>query len=737
MTNPSSYIFGLAVMMPFLAGLAAIPASAEEAAGHLAAKIRPDHPRLFVNAEQWPAVRERALTVGRAHYDAIIARSKTTSRTYEWTEFPLPDPRPDSSVAVLDWGNQLMSLAFVYRMEPTPELLREIREKLQASVDYYHAAYADKKAVSWYGRSRVGWLTAFDWVFNDLPPDERRALGESMLAHVHDIFSVPGIVRRNMGGYASGYYGADNVALFAGIVFLNAGIDDEKALGFLNRGYETYQKLLAHRALSCGDDGGAASVTVTYSFAEYPWSEWSFLHAWKAATGEDVSADWPHIGWTCNYILWNWLPGDREYGYGDTPHQTNAFPTAHLYSHMSHIMHFYHKAHPELAALAHHVREKAGGGFLPAYFGIYPLLLTDLENAPAPLDPGLLPPARHFEKMGQVFMRSGPGEDDTYALFACGGITGNHRHYDANHFTIYRQGFLALDTGTRAGNPDNLQNYYAQTIAHNCILIKMPGEPPSPYWNGEVFQQAGGQNKQVGARVIAFETSPEFTYVAGDAAPQYSAEKCSQMVRQFVFVPPDHFVVFDRATSTQAEYAKTWLLHHANEPVVMGKTWYSDQDRGRIFCRTLLPEDAVLEKVGGPGKEFLVEGVNYPVDQGPSQYIKDRGDRIGAVQYKEVPELMGRWRMEVRPGSPRTDDVFLHLIRVGSQELSAMGPAEATLEGNTARITFESGNRAISLSLNATGPVGGHIRISRGDEVLIDGPLSREVANQRWLATPE
>ena len=718
--------------------LAALPAHAQEAEDALISKIRPDHPRLFVNDEQWPRVRERALTDARAHHEAVLAHARSTPRPFEWAPFPLPDPRPGTSAEVLDWGAQLMSLAVLYRMEPTPELLQEIREKLQASLDYYHAAYDDNKAVSWYGRSRVGWFTAYDWVFNDLTPEERADLGASMLSHIHDIFHRQGPVRRNRGGHTSGYYGGDNVALFAGVVFLNEGIDDDKALDFLKRGYDTYHRLLEHRARSCGDDGGAASVTVTYSFAEYPWAEWSFLHAWKAATGEDVADRWPHIGWISNYILWNWLPGNLEYGYGDTPHTTNRMPTGHMYSHMSHIMHLYHETHPDLAALARHVRDKAGGGFLGAYFGLYPLLLTDVEKAPPPLAPDRLPPARHFEAMGQVFMRSGPGDDDTYALFACGGISPNHRHYDATHFTIYKRGFLALDTGTRLGNTDNLQNYYAQTIAHNCILIKMPGEPPSPYWGGQVFDQAGGQNRQIGSEIVAFETGPHFTYVAGDATPQYNAEKCSMMVRQFLFIPPDHFVVFDRATSTDADYAKTWLLHHANEPVQEGKIWHSDQDRGRIFTRTLLPEDAVLEKVGGPGKEFLVEGVNYSITRGPSQAIRDRGDAfIRPLEMDEVPELMGRWRMEVRPGSPRKEDIFLHLIHVGDQELTATSEAVAAHEDGAATMTFTAGDRTVSLRLNAAGPVGGHIRITRGDVILVDRPLTEEVMHQEWLATLE
>jgi heparin/heparan-sulfate lyase len=361
--------------------------------------------------------------------------------------------------------------------------------------------------------------------------------------------------------------------------------------------------------------------------------------------------------------------------------------------------------------------------------------MANLEKCPAPKDPGALPPARHFENMGQLFMRSGDGPDDTYALFACGGVLSQHRHYDANHFVIYQQGHLALDTGTRHGNTDNLQNYYAQTVAHNCVLIKMPGEAPSPYWNGKVYGQAGGQYQQLGSKVVAFETDPHFTYVAGDATATYRPEKCSQMIRQFVFIPPDHFVVFDRAASTKPEYAKRWLLHHAHEPVVDGRTWRSDQHRGRIFCRTLLPEDAVLEKVGGPGKEFLADGVNYALTAGVSDGVKDLLPTTTTLTYKETPELMGRWRMEVKPGNPRTADLFLHLIQVGGQSLQAMCQAEAETNSGVATVRFQTEASSVRLTVNTTGNVGGHITIARDGETLVDRDLTQDVMPQEGLAS--
>lgn len=53
-----------------------------------------------------------------------------------------------------------------------------------------------------------------------------------------------------------------------------------------------------------------------------------------------------------------------------------------------------------------------------------------------------LPKARNFEAMGQFFMRSGSGANDTYATFTVSGTAGMeaHRHYDNNNFVIYKKG---------------------------------------------------------------------------------------------------------------------------------------------------------------------------------------------------------------------------------------------------------------------------------------------------------
>ena len=383
--HPSSRLQAAGLGLLLLAYV--IPPAGAEDNDAWVAKIRKDHPRLFFSADTWPAVKQRALTVLKDQLAKVQQHADGKPPKGEWSVIERPAPRPGATLEVRDYGDQLMSSAFVYRINPDPARLKKIKEMLQASVDYYNACYAANKSVDWYARTGVGWLCALDWVWDDLTPQERRELGLSMIKHVNEVLHKPNIQRRNSGGYTTGYYGEDNLAFFTGVLFLNEGLDDAKALEFLKTGYDMYQKLFAHRSQMCGDDGGAASPTLGYSFNDYPCTEWSFLYTWQAAAGEDISGKWPYIASLPNYMMWNWLPGDLEFGYGDTPHATNKQSRWWPYTHMSHIMHFYGQSHPELAAQAAYMRQR----FIPFYnntiWSVYPFLMTNNVFGDRPAEP--------------------------------------------------------------------------------------------------------------------------------------------------------------------------------------------------------------------------------------------------------------------------------------------------------------------------------------------------------------
>jgi len=732
-----------------LMGLASARAQAE--GDGWVSKIRKDHPRLFFNSDTWPQVKARALGPAKEYYDRV------KRRVDKYPDDPKgPDVQPVSEHPVTiggktyqmtrwspikEWGPQAAQTAFVYRMTGDRKYLGKAKKMLRVSIDTYNKCYECRRAVAWYSTSRICALAAYDWIYNDLTPDERKEIMGGLLKHIDDVQpgkGKPKIFRRNGSGHTTGFYGVRNLVWFAGVAAHGDGIDDELALKFLKLGCKYNQDLFNYRAGCAGDDGGLASGAVVYSMGAYPWSQFNFLHTWESATGENAAPQWPSLAYFPNWIVWNWIPakdGVKEFGWGDTYHYTNELRAYYLYSHMRELMHFYGKSHPDCAALAAYLCEVAPSKQLPyTTWPMVPYIVTEPDAIP-PCDPKTWRlHARHFEPLGQIFMRSGFGPDDTYCLYTLGGKMAQHKHFDENNFVIYKKGFLALDSGTRGNENDfQLRHYYAQTVAHNCVLIHMPGEPLARYWGkrydgpeGEIAH--GGMNKQVGAKVAAFETNDHYVYVAGDATPCYAKEKCVLALRQFVFVLPDYFVICDRVTSTKPEYKKDWLLHTQNEPQIDGKTFRADEGEGRLFCRTLLPKDAVLAKVGGPGKEFWACGRNWELNEAVKERCRKMKEKAGHDM------LLGKWRMEVSPGGPRTEDIFLHLLHVGDQSLDKMCDCRLIEEAGKAGVSFTTPQGVVDVTFTTEGDPAGHIKIVRGDKVVLDQDLATAVMPQEGLA---
>lgn len=721
------------------------------------ARLRPEHPRLFVNAEQWPRVQARALGEAKPYYERLKKRvdgypaepTGSSGGAVVQKEqhiggqvVAMPEAAPAK-----EWGPQALETAFVYRMTGERPYVDKARRMLEVSVDVYRQCYAERRAVNWYSTTRVCALTAYDWLYNDLTPEQRQAIAVPLLQHVDDVQPGPGkpaIHRRNGGASATdGFYGVANLVWFAGLAAHGDGLCDELALRFLKTGYAYNQKLFAYRAQCAGDDGGLASATVGYALGAYPWSQFNFLYTWRSATGENIAPRWEHLAYYPIWILWNWVPGTGgqalEFGSGDTQHYGNELPTWLLYEHMSQLQVLYGESHPECMAVAEAIRQRLPekARVFSNTWPLYPFLAEPPTAAPAPVDLAQYSvKARHFEALGQIIMHSGWGEGDTHCLFTCGSRVNSHKQYDENSFIIYKRGFLALDSGTRGNEKDfSLRHYYAQTVAHNAVLIRLPEEPFANYW-GERYTGPegktcdGGMNRPIGATVKAFETNADFTYVAGDATACYSDRKCALALRQFVHVLPDVFVICDRVTATQADYPKAWLLHTQNEPQVEGTTFRADEGEGRLFCRTLLPSAVALAKIGGPDKEFWSNGRNWDVNDS----VLAQQERQRAKTGKGM--LWGNWRIEVAPTAARTDDLFLHVLQVGDAALQTMVATETIREPDQVGVRFAYAGREFEVRFGTSGEPTGRIRLAREGQAPVDRELTRAVQPQKGLGQP-
>ena len=698
------------------------------------ASIRKDHPRMFFNAETWPQVKARAEGPARSELDALLKRcdrypedpkcsgTEAAKLSAEFKNAASSMPIP----AVKEWGPQAAECALAWRFTGERKYLEKSRKMLVASAAAYREAYRNRRAVNWWSTTRILALSAYDWIWEGLTPDERREIIVPLVEHVEEIQpgkGKPAIVRRNGSGIESGFYGVPSLLWYSGLAAFGDGFCDDLARSHLHRGHNLCIKMLDYRERIADDDGLLSCAVPGYSICAYPWAHFNFFHTWLSATGENLAPRYPALALLPNWIWWVWIRGGEDgslplvAGFGDDNHTQNGLPVGQVFEHATQIIHFYRDVNPAAARLAASLRElvpdKSIGGpkwpmnpFLldAAGYGVKPYPLADLENAPIHV--------RHFPSAGQFYLRSGWKRGATYATFTAGSAVTQHKHYDENNFTIFKHDFLALDSGTRGVQSDTcLTYYYAQTVAHNCILVHRPGERLPPYWGPRLNDESGvfnhGGMYRGSAKVLAFETNDSFTYIASDATKPYGG-KCREAVRQFVHLLPDVFVVYDRVGAADASYRKEWLLHTKDEPRIEGRLTTADCGRGRLFCETILPEDAKLAKVGGPGKEFWASGRNWSVDPKYVERIEKHAKNVGRGPY------FGAWRLEVSPGAARGDDRFLHVLTASDTSVASAPVTKKVardgMDGVAIILTPPSGNPTeVTVLFNREGPVGGAI----------------------------
>jgi heparin/heparan-sulfate lyase len=196
----------------------------------------------------------------------------------------------------------------------------------------------------------------------------------------------------------------------------------------------------------------------------------------------------------------------------------------------------------------------------------------------------------------------------------------------------------------------------------------------------------------------------------------YYGAKCTQAVRQFVFVRPSTFVVFDRVTATDPSFAKSWLMHSVDEPTIGadGRSFRIEAGPSALHTTVLMPANARVRAIGGPGKEFMSAGSNHP-------------------QAGRPRKAAGAWRVEVSPAQPRKTDHFLHVLRVTDSGVEPVGQVTRIRTPSRLGAKVDLGNGTTATVLfNANGPVGGHVSIE-GPEKL-NQPLTTKVQPQVGIA---
>jgi len=687
-------------------------------------KIRMEHPRMFITKDEIPQIRRTAFSFEKTTYDAI--KKRTDELIGKPIVFDDPLMKTGEGHPNRLWGFYAADAAMMWLISQNPKYLIHTKNILKELSAYYKLRVDNNLNIEWSSFTQIAALCAYDWVYNDLSEYDRRAIGSVLFEALCDAaWHGPGIrqarFRENISDHTTGLYGVTALPWYIGLTFFKEGFDDQFCEEMLRNGYDLHQDMTEFRARMLGKNGGGASGVAVYSLAGYPYAEYDFVYSFRSATGIDVTESLEYMIGYLNYMDWIRLPGNLEYGFGDTNHYKCKLPYPYMNLHVRQIADFFGEKHPEILPVASRLLQKFDGRrkfdempFIRLLHKSDPLAQTYQEDSQVGK-----PKSMYFETMGQLYMRSGTGDDDTYALFTTGGVATNHKHYDNNNFVIFKNGFRALDSGTRPEPGWHLPYYYARTVAHNCITVHMPGETFPKHWGGPAaceeknvpMPNDGGQLSVLGSKLLAHEETDDYVYIASDATESYSKDKVDLVMREFVWCVPDLFVVFDRVVSDKPEYKKTWLYHTAAEPSMKGKTEFSEKSQGgKSVCRTLYPENVRIEKIGGPGRQFWSDGRNWEIPVlTPEDY--------GYLQRANIPKndwpLVGQWRVEVTPAVPSRSDVFMHVIKVGAESMSGL-PKTAVFEDDaTIGVEFKYEGRKFRLAFDKANDYGCTIKVTK------------------------
>lgn len=671
--------------------------------------IRPEHPRMWVTANTIPDLRTRKSQAGiSTHYNyimsyitAVKSASGTSSRGYYG----------DSDAALMS-AFLYLSDGDVLRANDAAVWLGYVADDV-LDTTHFNNNPGNLFRVS----ANLMWRItfAYDWIYNRLSESQKNRIGQAIVK----------LANIEMNAYRHSDYNNhyENFILppivFAGIALYNNGYQNNEAIGFLNYAETNIEQHTLLAIEQVGHNGGGWHEAPSYTAQTLlPFS--LMLEAWNTATGKNLFTEVPALGDLAKWWIYITRPYDNKFERIADMNEffTWIFAENAGYSSVGYIhgaalpllANKYNEGYTQWAAEQSKLLYMPTGGSGGRNVWHIPWVIWYNPNISAKAPNNSLPLSKHFEGLGWVVMRTGfESINDTFALFKSGNYYNSHQHCDNNSFVIQKKGSLAIDSGSYEWT-SHRENYYTRTIAHNSITVYKPGEilydEYGPYsndggqfWHGSDRRQnyttattglyKGNTHYYDKGKIEKYEDTTGYTYSVGDATNAYqnpltNTNKVSLFEREFIFLKPDYFVIFDRINSTDASYTKKWLLHSVNEPILDGAETITkgiihvgisesvnsslaiiNEGDGKLFSKTLLPEKTIIRKVGGSGYEFYVDGTNYPIS--------------GASD----PEN-GAWRIEVEPSGSdiKKDNLFLHVLYAADSSITEM-PNTEKIETNS------------------------------------------------------
>ncbi|NSW78216.1 MAG: DUF4962 domain-containing protein [Chthonomonadetes bacterium] len=505
-------------------------------------RIGSARPRLFVCAEDLPALRSWIRGNGRNQFTDLQARAERLLR-----DGPTPEPTVLGSIRNPQtrqywWSNRVQTvkacmeaelLAFLFLLTEEPRYAEGARRWVAHLASWDPDGPTNFAINCEAAKPMLHRLPrAYDWAYSALSEAEREQVRRVMVRRATDAWRSWEVQEGN--GHLSRPYDSHGNRTWhklaeCAIAFLGEIPEAETWLDY------AVHKFFAAYPVWSDDDGGwheGLSYWAGYMSKIVWWTEVA-----QKALGID-SFKKPFFSRAGDYALYTAPPGSPDMGFGDLSHGR---PSA-GWSFAAYFAHKMRNPYWKWWCQQWNIKLQSEEPVLNLLWNTLP------EVAPKP--PTDLPPSRVFHGTGVAILNSTllDARDNVQVRFKSSPFgRQSHGHDPHNSFTLNAYGEALLTNCVYRdihGSPFHTQWCWS-TVAQNAMLVNGEGQKPhSPDPFG---------------RIIAEDLQDGADYIAGEATDAYGG-KLRRYVRHVLFVKPDLVLLVDEAVATQpSQFA--WMLH--------------------------------------------------------------------------------------------------------------------------------------------------------------------------------
>jgi hypothetical protein len=612
-------------------------------------KVRAERPRLVLRDKAWdgPSVERLKGWLSRPEYQQVIGK--------------LRNDRQSGALRYLALGDQ------------------EAGNKCVAWLKGLKApSERPKDSPSYTGEELLHSAMVYDWLRGhpDFQQPEDRAGALAYFEWWGDYFK-----RHNSPGVVPFY--SRNAGACLGLAAIAIAIhgDSPRAPEFLAHAYrDLVENVGTIRQIEDGATGGA-----TYGYVHVFNALAHAAAAWRAGTDWDA-AHWireQQGNWLERQMLWQiWAtyPNGWFWKEGDvwsSSHRDRNEMALNILAVSDMYKNGYGRAHLE------NMHQRWGmAGCYYGYRFFWFFLYNNPDVKPLPLD-GLgrfdvFSPKLH----GYVCMRDSWADDATIIHFKTGENVDHHGTWDTGKFTIFKHMPLAIKSGGYDGGYMGMfHHYYKLPWSANCVIFDNPKthgwQPRMPDGDGhaswadwKAWRDKSVKHPPTGV-LLASESNKDFARALADLSGS-TYPSGSTWTRELVFLGYKYLLVLDRV-KPGAETTTRWLLQSWSPAAIdaVTRTVTIDYDKGRLFCRTLLPEKVKLAETGLDAQD---KAYGYP---------NAKGDWVSFTKtWFRKPEMQsGHGRVEITPEDPAAATVYLHALFPTDSGTATMPPCSVQRDG--------------------------------------------------------